>query len=397
VVYGQLINAFNGFAAGTTKSSDLRSTIAQFTLYYVYCAIGIFVFIYIATVGFYYVGERIARALRRAYLKAVISQNMAFFDNRGNGEITVSIMSDMGTIQEAITSKISVAMTALANFASAFVIMYVVSWRTALVLSPTFLVMLGVVMAGGSYAVKHHKEAMSSQAQAASLAEESIASAREVTAFGIQGFLVAKYHSFLETSGRSDVKSRDSVTYMIAWSNAMPCLVYALSFWVGSIFLVRGQTSVSAIATTTLAIIISAFAIIRVAPSFQALTATVAGSSKILSTIARRSPQDPFSSEGNHLQNVAGEIAFRDVSLVYPSREEAVVLDRVNIRCPAGKTTAIVGPSGSGKSSVVSLLERYYEPTEGVIGELLGVVFQSADNSADTNVSKNLMDMTCSH
>lgn len=370
MVYGQLINAFNGFAAGTTKSSDLRSTIAQFTLYYVYCAIGIFVFIYIATVGFYYVGERIARALRRAYLKAVISQNMAFFDNRGNGEITVSIMSDMGTIQEAITSKISVAMTALANFASAFVIMYVVSWRTALILSPTFLVMLGVVMACGSYAVKHHKQAMGSQAQAASLAEESIASVREVTAFGIQGFLVAKYHSFLEISGRSDVKSRDSVTYMIAWSNAMPCLVYALSFWVGSIFLVRGQTSVSAIATTTLAIIISAFAIIRVAPSFQALTATVAGSSKILSTIARRSPQDPFSSEGKHLQDVAGEITFRDVSLTYPSREDVVVLDRVNIRCPAGKTTAIVGPSGSGKSSVVSLLERYYEPTEGVIGEL---------------------------
>ncbi|KAK4139943.1 P-loop containing nucleoside triphosphate hydrolase protein [Dichotomopilus funicola] len=370
VVYGQLINAFNSFAAGTTPGSDLRTTIAQFTLYYVYCAIGIFIFIYIATVGFYYVGERIARALRRAYLRAVLRQNMAFFDGRsGTGEITLSIMSDMGTIQEAITSKISVAVTALANFASAFVIMYVVSWRTALVLSPTFVVMLAVVMVCGRYAVKHHKAAMGPRAQAAGLAEESIGSVREVTAFGIQGFLVEKYHGFLQTAGREDVKSRDSVAYMIAWSNAMPCLVYALSFWAGSIFLVRGQTSVSAIATTTLAIIISAFAIIRIAPSFQALTSTIAGSSKILGTINRRSAQDPFSEDGERLLKGAGtgDIVFRDVDLVYPSREDVAVLDRVNIRCPAGKTTAIVGPSGSGKSSIVSLLERYYEPTGGVI------------------------------
>lgn len=296
---------------------------------------------------------------------------MAFFDGRsGTGEITLSIMSDMGTIQEAITSKISVAVTALANFASAFVIMYVVSWRTALVLSPTFVVMLAVVMVCGRYAVKHHKAAMGPRAQAAGLAEEGIGSVREVTAFGIQGFLVGKYHGFLQAAGREDVKSRDSVAYMIAWSNAMPCLVYALSFWAGSIFLVRGQTSVSAIATTTLAIIISAFAIIRIAPSFQALTSTIAGSSKILGTINRRSAQDPFSEDGERLSKGVGmgDIVFRDVDLVYPSREDVPVLDRVNIRCPAGKTTAIVGPSGSGKSSIVSLLERYYEPTGGVIG-----------------------------
>lgn len=57
--------------------------------------------------------------------------------------------------------------------------------------------------------------------------------------------------------------------------------------------------------------------------------------------------------------SLKGNIAFNDVSFSYPSRSEQVVLDKINLQIPAGKTVAIVGASGSGKSTIVALLERY--------------------------------------
>lgn len=175
-------------------------------------------------------------------------------------------------------------------------------------------------------------------------------------------------------AGRSSSRALYAVTAMIAWSNAVPCLVYALSFWAGSIFLVRGETSVSAIATTTLAIVISAFAIIRISPSLQALTSSVASSSKVLETIARRSSQDPFSSRGKKLQGGMGDVHLHGVDLVYPSRDNVSVLDDVTICCPSMKTTAIVGTSGCGKSSIIDLIQRFYQPTGGRIGECISSI-----------------------
>jgi ATP-binding cassette subfamily B (MDR/TAP) protein 1 len=206
---------------------------------------------------------------------------------------------------------------------------------------------------------------MSVQSHASGLAEEAIVSARHVSAFGIQDLLTKRYFTCLTSGAKSDIKGRNAVAAMIAWSNAMPCLVYALSFWAGSQFLVKGEMSVADVATTTLVVTIGAYAIARVAPSAQALTSSIASAATVLKAIARHSPQDPFGPDGDQPIGVTGDIELRSVSLVYPSRDEVSVLDKVSFTCPALKTTAIIGESGSGKSSIVGLLERFYEPTQG--------------------------------
>jgi len=369
VIYGQLVSTIDAFATDSVTTSSLRTRISTFTLYYVYLAIAIFTFIYIATVGFYYSGERIARSLRRAYIRAIIRQNMAFFDVLGTGEVTTRIVSDMSIIQEAITSKVSVSLTAIGTFGAAVIIAYVYLWKSALILSPTFVVMIVTGIFGGAYSVRYHKLSMAIYSRGSSTAEEAIASPRHVSAFGIQSYLTNKYRGILHEAEKSGTRAGNSVSLLIAWSNAMPCLVYALSFWVGSIFLVRGETTVASITTITLAIAIGAFAVIRIVPSLQALTTSIASASSIFDAIARRSPQDPLSTGGTKMHGIMGDLEFKDVSLVYPSRDDVLVLDRVRFSVPARKTTAIVGASGCGKSSIVGLLERFYDPVQGIISE----------------------------
>ncbi|KAJ4316133.1 hypothetical protein N0V94_005621 [Neodidymelliopsis sp. IMI 364377] len=368
VLYGQMVGSFHDFQNGTLSSSQLNHEIAKFNLYFVYLAIGIFVFIYISTAGFYYSGERIIRQLRHAYLRAILRQNMAFFDTLGAGEVTNRITSDMNIVQEGVTSKISLTLTAAATFIAAYVIAFIEYWKLALILTSTIIVMLATGTTGGKLAFKNSRESFKHHLGSANVADESIGSVRVVNAFGIQRALAEKYQTFLKKAEKPGIKARISIAFMICFMNGLPFLSYGLSFWQGGRYFLSGHMSAAAVVTLTMAIVIGAFAIGRVAPNTQAFMSSMASGSGIVRSMQRRSPLDPLAKEGVKPEQPAlGEITLTNLSLVYPSREDVTVLNDITIRIPAGKTTAIVGPTGCGKSSIVGLLERFYEPTGGQI------------------------------
>lgn len=373
VIYGLLVRSFQNYSNDTTDGSDgsgnFSSSVSQFTLYYVYLGIAEFVFVYIATVGFYHSGERIIRKLRRTYLRAIIRQNMAFFDTLSAGEVTTHITSDMNVIQEGITSKISLMLTALATFLSSVVISFIEYWRLALILLSTSILLGGAEFIGGFFAVKYSRQGSASLGKGASVVEEALSSIRHVTAFGIQGAMSKRYRLYLDVAEKWGIKTRVAVSVMIGTMNAIPYLSYGLAFWQGSRYIVGGEMSASAVVTTTMATIIGAFAVGRVAPSAESFISSIAHAGTIMTSIGRRSPLDPFSPEGRRLLKVDGDIEFQGISLVYPSRPDIKVLKNVDLQFPANTTTALVGASGCGKSSILSLLERFYEPTRGSISK----------------------------
>jgi ATP-binding cassette subfamily B (MDR/TAP) protein 1 len=367
VLYGQLVGSFDRFQNGTLSGSDLRADISRFTLYFVYLAIAMFFAVYITTVGFYYSGERITQELRRSYLKSTIRQNMAFFDTLGTGELTSRLTSEITHIQEAITGNLSVCLTAAATFIAAFVIAFVEYWKLALILSSTVIVLTVTGSVGTYISVKYTKRSMSSHRTSTSIAEEAISAVKYVTAFGIQETMMRRYVAHLSDAEVPGLKAGITTALMNSMVNAIPYFSYALSFWEGSRLLVRDEMSISGVTTSTLAIVIGAWAVGRVAPNAKALISSMASASTILQSIDRESTQDPFSDGGTKPTDIAFDILLQDVELVYPSRQEVKALDGLDLVVAAGKTTAIVGASGCGKSSIIGLLERFYTPTKGRI------------------------------
>jgi len=112
---------------------------------------------------------------------------------------------------------------------------------------------------------------------------------------------------------------------------------------------------------------IGAFSLGNVAPNIQAFTTAISAANKIFATIDRKSPLDPESEEGKKLDHFDGVVELRNVRHIYPSRPEVVVMESVNLVVPAGHTTALVGASGSGKSTIVGLVERFYDPVGGEV------------------------------
>ena len=116
-----------------------------------------------------------------------------------------------------------------------------------------------------------------------------------------------------------------------------------------------------------MAILIGSFSLAQLAPEMQAVTDACGAAAKLYETIDRIPDIDSSDPGGLKLEKVEGHITFEDVAFNYPSRPHVPVVKGLSISFPAGKTAALVGASGSGKSTVVSLVERFYDPLSGVV------------------------------
>lgn len=300
-------------------------------------------------------------------MAAILRQNIAFFDKLGAGEITTRITADTNLVQDGISEKIALTVTALSTFVTAFIIAFIKYWKLTLILSSTVFAIVCIMGAGSTFIVKYNKQSLESYALGGTVAEEVISSIRNATAFSTQDKLARQYDAHLIEAERWGLKLKVCLAVMIGGMMGIIYLNYGLSFWMGSRFIVDGQMTLSEVLTIMLAIMIGAFSLGNVAPNAQAFTTSVAAAGKIFNTIDRASPLNPMDDEGEKLEHVEGTVELKNIRMIYPSRTEVVVMEDVNLKVPAGKTTALVGASGSGKSTIVGLVERFYDPVGGEV------------------------------
>lgn len=102
-------------------------------------------------------------------------------------------------------------------------------------------------------------------------------------------------------------------------------------------------------------------------PNLTAIAESKAAATRITEMIDREPAIDSDDKKGKALSYVRGEIEFKGVHFTYPSRPDTPILQGLDLTVPAGKTVGLVGGSGSGKSTIISLLQRFYDPIEGDI------------------------------
>jgi ATP-binding cassette subfamily B (MDR/TAP) protein 1 len=115
-------------------------------------------------------------------------------------------------------------------------------------------------------------------------------------------------------------------------------------------------------------------------PQLEAIANASSAAAELFSIIDKPSNLDPLSLEGERPASCTGDIEIRDLNFAYPTRPGVPVLHDLSLKIPAGKTTALVGSSGCGKSTIVGLLERWYQPTSGQI-------FIDGHEIADLNIN----------
>ncbi|KAF3769875.1 P-loop containing nucleoside triphosphate hydrolase protein [Cryphonectria parasitica EP155] len=367
IVFGSLQGTFAGFFNGTASYDSFMAEMTHLVLYFVYLGVGMFFATYISTVIFIYTGEHISGKIREHYLESCLKQNIGFFDNLGSGEVVTRITADTNLIQDGISEKVAITLTAIATFFAAFIIGFIEYWKLTLILLSTVVAIVFIMGSGSQFIVKNSRANINAYALGGTVAEETLSSVRNAVAFGTQDRLATSYDSHLIKAEYFGVRLKGSLAVMVAFLMMVMNWNYGLAFWQGSVFLVDGSTSLSKVLTVAMAVMIGSFALGNVTPNVQAFTTALGASAKIFTTIDRVSALDSSSAAGDKLDVVEGEIELRSVKMIYPSRPEVTVMDDISLKIPAGKTTALVGASGSGKSTIVGLVERFYEPVQGTV------------------------------
>jgi ATP-binding cassette subfamily B (MDR/TAP) protein 1 len=368
IVFGGLVGDLSNHSAAVIgQAVGGNSASNQRILYMVYIAIASFGLEWISTAGWQQTGRRIARKAREEYLRALLKQNIGFFDSFGAGKMTSHITTDMNAIQEAISEKVGLTLSTLATFVGAFIVGFVQYWALALILSSSIL---AIMLFGGLVSVPMQssgKKSGEAASEAATVADEAYSAIKTVLALNMRERMRDRYAAPTHVVEHWSAKTKSYAGMMLAIMMWIVNLMYGLAFWQGARFKDTNKVDIAAIIITLLAIMTGSFSVAMMAPNFQAFNAGTTSAATIFRTIDRDSPIDSSGEGGLDASNIRGDIDFKGVRHVYPSRVNTNALSEYSLHVSAGKTTALVGPSGGGKSTVVGLLQRFHNIVEGSI------------------------------
>lgn len=379
IVFGQLVDDMNAATCAADSEAgngfDFEAEIHEKIALMVYIAVGAFVLIYIYITMWGVISQRLAQRMRVTYLRSLLRQPPSFFDARANArDVSGRLHGDISAIQAGTSEKVGILITTISFFVTAFAISFIKEPRLAGMLTsmvPAFILMSVV---GGGFFRKFIGRMSDSLSTASSLASECLSNIAVVQAFGAAARLEDKFAaSTLEASKNGIKKAAVSATqagllYFLAYAGN------ALAFWKGSTYIAdnaegKGSgTSVGSVYTVIMILVDACVMLGNTAPILPIVGGASAAYLRLLDDLEQPSTIDGTSDEGETISASAAslDISLNDVSFTYPSRPDPV-LRGVNMAFPTGRYTAIVGLSGSGKSTIASLLSRLYDPNEGSV------------------------------
>eukprot|EP00727_Mastigamoeba_balamuthi_P006102 m51a1_g2110 putative multidrug resistance protein 1 (1352) ;mRNA; f:1624717-1629060 len=301
--------------------------------------------------------------IRRAYVQAALSQEMSWFDSQSVGKLTTRL-TDVIKIQDGIGEKVGIFLQSFATFVAGWIVGFTKGWKMSLVLLSMVPVLVVVMGALSAVFRKLVMRAQEFYAQAGQVAEEFLSCIRTVTAFGVQRKALARYQDNLGVSRKMGY--RKGVAMGLAFGALFFVLFgsYGLAFWYGSRLVESGEMNAGRVLTVFYSIIMGAMALSQVGTLVSSFLEATGSAYELFRTIDRHSRINPLSGDGDVVE-IDGEIELRNVYFRYPTRPEVEVLKNFSLRIHKGQTVAFVGGSGCGKSTIVGLLERFYDIEKG--------------------------------
>ncbi|KAH4923122.1 hypothetical protein HBH74_121000 [Parastagonospora nodorum] len=368
LVFGKFVTSFTGFGTGAISAATYRADVNKFTLYFIYLFVAKFALVYIHSVCISIAAIRTTKALRVDFIKHILRQNIAYFDSESIASVTTQATTNGNNASNGISEKLSMTIQAVSTFVSAFVVAFTVQWKLTLIticVVPTIVVVVGICV---TLATKHESRQLEIYSTAGLLAEEVFSSIRTVHAFWLNPLLLRKFDKFLDEAMVVGMKL--SPVFAVLFSTEFFCVysAYGLAFWQGIRMYFSGEIRESGdVITVIFAVIVAATAMTTVAPNGMTFAKASSSAQELFRTIDRKSEIDPLNDEGIVPETCDGVIEIKDITFAYPARADTTVLNGLTLSAPARQTTALVGASGSGKSTVIGLLERWYDQPSGII------------------------------
>ncbi|KAL2475097.1 ABC transporter B family member 9 [Abeliophyllum distichum] len=363
LIFGQIINSFGG-----TDSSHVVHEVSKVSLKYVYLAIGAGIASFLQMACWMISGERRAARIRGLYLRTLLRQDIEFFDTQTTtGEVIGRMSGDTILIQEAMGEKVGKFIQFTSTFIGGFIIAFCKGWLLALVLCSCIP---ALAIAGGCMSLlmtKMWSRGQVAYAEAGNVVEQTVGAIRTVASFTGEKKAAEKYDSKLQIAYASTVQQGLASGIGLGTVLLIVFCTYGLAIWYGSKLIIEKGYSGGKVINVMMAIMTGGISLGQTSPCVNAFAAGQAAAFKMFEAIERKPKIDAYDDSGIVLEDIKGEIELKDVYFTYPARPEVQIFSGFTLHVLSGETAALVGQSGSGKSTVISLLERFYDPEAGEV------------------------------
>ena len=312
-------------------------------------------------------GERVVADIRKAVFDRVISMSPAFYENLMTGEVLSRITTDTTLILSVIGSSMSIALRNMLIVTGGLVLMLFTSAKlTAMVLLIVPAVIVPILVLGRRLRVLS-RENQDWIAASSGNASESLGAVQTVQAFTNEAASQAQFGQMTEASfdaAQRRIKTRALMTIIVIF------LVFAGVvgvLWMGARDVRADQMSAGALVQFVIYAVMVAGGVAALSEIWGELQRAAGATERLVELLRTQDTvQDPEIDIALPTP-VAGRIAFENVHFTYPARPDVQALDGINLSIDPGETVAFVGPSGAGKTTIIQLILRFYDPASGRI------------------------------
>jgi ABC-type multidrug transport system fused ATPase/permease subunit len=319
------------------------------------------------------VTEKTLASIRQHLYNHLIKLPMSFFATRRVGELNSRISSDISLLQDSLTSTLADLLSQLILITGGITLMTISSFKLTLFMLAILPAVALFAFFSGRAIRRYSKKAQGFVAESNTIVEETLQGIQNVKAFTNEFFEIERYREKTNEVARAGIKGGK---YQAAMSFIVLAFFMAMGavIWRGATLIATGQMAAGQLFSFVIYSGFIAGNIAGMAGVYTRLQKSIGAAEKLLLLLDEPAEEVDEKYEHKPDDMLFGRIIFDQVEFEYPSRKENVVLRNVSFRVEPGQQVALVGPSGAGKSTIVSLLLKFYEPTNG------SIIFDSRDS-----------------
>jgi ABC-type multidrug transport system fused ATPase/permease subunit len=366
---GKLLGSTSASSIDSAESISLLSldnaTDVAFALFVLFAFQALFSFVRV--VIFNNVTENTLRDIRNSAFKKMVYMPMSFFDVNKVGELTSRVSSDITQIQETLRTTIAEFFRQVIIILGGVAFLFMISWKLALIMLGTVPVMAVLAVFFGRFIRRLSKQAQDYAAESNSIIEETLAGISNVKAFTFEKFAIGNYDQKTQEIRNLNVKS--GIWRGLFVSFIIFCLFGAIVFivWQGLLMTqgVNPELSNEGFYQFVLFTIMMGASVGSLPDLYANIQKTMGAIENLMEILNDR--EEAQAKSGMRVDGIDGSIQFKDVNFRYAQRDDVQVLKNVSFSIEKNDKIALVGSSGSGKTTIASLMLNFYNVTEGEI------------------------------
>jgi len=352
-------------AATKSGSTDYSADIANLTMWMAIIAGIACIVTWIGGSFMNWAFERIGIRFKTAYIRSLVHQEIGFYDAKQTGILMSYMTESMEQIQDSFSNKLGRGTQFFVQTILGVILALVFSWKMALVMLSFSPVVVLLLVAAGAASQIITKRTLRISNEASAMANEVIGSMRTIRSMDGEEKEIARYENKLMSGKYLYLLKAGTLGLPIGAMELSIWGVLAMGMWWGGQLLQRGEIEFGNMFRVFTLLLISVLGCSQIMVVIPDLSRALRSGLNILKVIYR----EPAIRANGGIQpdSIQGRIEFKNVSFSYPTRPNIQVLKNFSLTIEKGQAVALVGGSGSGKSTIVSLIERFYEPLSGEI------------------------------